>query len=739
MRTTAKIIVSTSAPLVVALFLIPLVPISTFNAVYRSTSRVGVSQLTEFGNVTDNATTTNATSQGGNASQLAMLSPASPSAPPVPAMDVAGNWRTYEYNQQRTGDDLFENTLSVSNASKLVQDWSRSTHAGVFGSLAVVNDTAYVGDFSGNEWALWATNGTVRWVAQPAGLDGNYSFTNCSYIQPITTIGAVRGIDATATVWKNWVYVPADNNHLYEINAINGSINTSWSVDLSNHTKDSWRSYFPWGSSLIYNGDLYIGTASGCDSPTIEGQLLQVNLSTQSVDHIFNASPGTADGGAIWSTPSLERSTGTVWATSGNCNNQLYGSCTSSSFRWTQAVLGLNATNVCQPQAGSCTTKGYWHLNGSNDVDFGAGATVVALANGTDMVVAENKDGYAYGFYASTLRANGGTVPAWSLDISGTHHGDISPATYDGRVLYLGGLGSTLRNGTVCSNGTIRAVYPSNGTVKWDQCTRGIVNAGLTYADGLVIDGTAWMNEFGGSLEVRSATNGAILNSWNFNQSVTGEPVVFDGRIFFGTGNLSTLCGNSPSTCPPGYVYSYGIPLNANPATPILLPSSQCTASYPIQFNAYGQGGMPFYAYNWTFGDGMWAQGPGPIHNYVFQGNYTVDVIAEDSAADQNSASMNVVATYQAPSSRVIVGCSVSTAVCPQMQCTGPGPLARSFFVDYSGNIGAVSIQWNFGDGSTSTDLSPTHSYADPGLYSVSLTVTDSRGNVGAWSMTVWA
>jgi hypothetical protein len=37
-----------------------------------------------------------------------------------------------------------------------------------------------------------------------------------------------------------------------------------------------------------------------------------------------------------------------------------------------------------------------------------------------------------------------------------------------------------------------------------------------------------------------------------------------------------------------------------------------------------------------------------------------------------------------------------------------------------------VTYAWNFGDGATSTEASPTHTYAAPGYYTVSLTVTDA-------------
>jgi len=37
-------------------------------------------------------------------------------------------------------------------------------------------------------------------------------------------------------------------------------------------------------------------------------------------------------------------------------------------------------------------------------------------------------------------------------------------------------------------------------------------------------------------------------------------------------------------------------------------------------------------------------------------------------------------------------------------------------------------IEWNFGDGLTSTETSPSHTYAELGTYLVSCTVTDDDG-----------
>ena len=65
---------------------------------------------------------------------------------------------------------------------------------------------------------------------------------------------------------------------------------------------------------------------------------------------------------------------------------------------------------------------------------------------------------------------------------------------------------------------------------------------------------------------------------------------------------------------------------------------------------------------------------------------------------------------------------------------SGGSPLAVQFS-DLSGyyNMGDTAAKitqwhWNFGDGAVSTQQNPAHTYSSPGIYTVSLTVTDSQG-----------
>jgi PKD repeat protein len=48
-----------------------------------------------------------------------------------------------------------------------------------------------------------------------------------------------------------------------------------------------------------------------------------------------------------------------------------------------------------------------------------------------------------------------------------------------------------------------------------------------------------------------------------------------------------------------------------------------------------------------------------------------------------------------------------------------------------------VAWRWDFGDGTSSTQSSPTHVYVAPGSYRVTLTVTDADGQSSATSQVV--
>lgn len=116
---------------------------------------------------------------------------------------------------------------------------------------------------------------------------------------------------------------------------------------------------------------------------------------------------------------------------------------------------------------------------------------------------------------------------------------------------------------------------------------------------------------------------------------------------------------------------------------------------------------------NWTFGDGTTSSATGPVKTFAAPGLYTVQVVntypyCSDSASKQIRILPRPVAAYAAANT---------------VQCKPPLTVN---FINNSSN--AVSYQWNFGDGNTSTQQDPVHTYNSYGSFAVTLTVTNASG-----------
>lgn len=117
----------------------------------------------------------------------------------------------------------------------------------------------------------------------------------------------------------------------------------------------------------------------------------------------------------------------------------------------------------------------------------------------------------------------------------------------------------------------------------------------------------------------------------------------------------------------------------------------------------------------WRFGDGATGTGSTTSHTYVTPGIYTIRHIVTDSRGCSDSTTHTVTATKPV---------AAFTAT-PTSTCVGtPIP-----FTITSPSISTVATAfWDFGDGSTSTSLTPVHSYSAPGWYTVQLVITDVNG-----------
>ncbi len=115
----------------------------------------------------------------------------------------------------------------------------------------------------------------------------------------------------------------------------------------------------------------------------------------------------------------------------------------------------------------------------------------------------------------------------------------------------------------------------------------------------------------------------------------------------------------------------------------------------------------------WNFGDGVTSTQSSPAHAYAVAGTYAVKLIAFNSTGCSDTVIQDLVinALPEADFNTIPVSCV--------------GDIVH--FDDASS--GDVTLRyWEFGDGGTSTSIFPTHSFGTPGLYTVTLTVTNGNG-----------
>jgi PKD repeat protein len=131
--------------------------------------------------------------------------------------------------------------------------------------------------------------------------------------------------------------------------------------------------------------------------------------------------------------------------------------------------------------------------------------------------------------------------------------------------------------------------------------------------------------------------------------------------------------------------------------------------------------------WRWEFGDGGTSTLAQPSHTYAGAGTYDVvlTVTDDDQATDQETHSVAVTA----PSPVNTPPHAAFSFTCTDLDCS---------FTDGSSDNGTVvGWSWDFGDGGSSSQQSPSHHYDLEGSYQATLTVTDDGGITGAHTETV--
>ncbi len=290
-------------------------------------------------------------------------------------------------------------------------------------------------------------------------------------------------------------------------------------------------------------------------------------------------------------------------------------------------------------------------------------------------------------------------------------------STSTGAVSYLWdfGDGATSTNPSPTHTYTVRGVYSVKLIVKNARgCIDSIVKTNIISITQPVI------NSIGGL-----PYKGCVPFSLRFVPNITSPEPITSYQWDFGDNTISSAANP---------LHNYNVTGTYN-VTLIILTASGCTDTFALPqaimigtkpnvnftasplsgcasqiFNFTNTSVGPTTAWFWSFGDTTFANNQNPIHSFNDTGYFTISLVAENNGCIDSIKKVNYI-YIKPPVADFVV----------RNYCDTPF-LKR--FVDRS--KGAVTYLWDFGDGTTSTLKNPSHTYAGPGAYLVTLRVDNS-------------
>jgi PKD repeat protein len=207
-----------------------------------------------------------------------------------------------------------------------------------------------------------------------------------------------------------------------------------------------------------------------------------------------------------------------------------------------------------------------------------------------------------------------------------------------------------------------------------------------------------------------------VLFTWDFGDGSAAVAGQFASHVYAAAGTYTarvTASNGAGSRIATTQVIVRDVPISGlgvvNDSPTVLGDSTAFTATTLSGTNV---------TYQWNFGDGTAnAAGGQTSHRYDAVGIYAVTVTAT------NGVSVVVASAAVTVIDRAIRGVSVLSS--------SPTPLGNTTFFTASVDSGSnVLYSWDFGDGSASASgVNPVHVYTEPGVYTVTVTVTNSRGS----------
>ncbi len=214
-----------------------------------------------------------------------------------------------------------------------------------------------------------------------------------------------------------------------------------------------------------------------------------------------------------------------------------------------------------------------------------------------------------------------------------------------------------------------------------------------------------------------------LVYTWRFDDGsgdLSGDDLADVTHVYADEGTyVLTLTVEDPG----GLSSTASLEISVANVAPTLVDITTDEAAYigsPVTFSAAASdpGQEDVLTYTWDFGDGSQDQeGSTTTHTYNIPDTYTVTVSVSDGDGGSDTGQFDVEVQNVPPT----VG-----------QIQGPTELVEggsgTYAVEASTPSGDLVYAWDFGDGTSSNEPSPTHTFPVDGTYTITLTVSDHYG-----------
>jgi outer membrane protein assembly factor BamB len=258
-------------------------------------------------------------------------------------------------------------------------------------------------------------------------------------------------------------------------------------------------------------------------------------------------------------------------------------------------------------------------------------------------------------------------------------------------------------------NNNVYALDAATGELLWNFTAGDAILSSPAVAGNVVYAGS-----YDGNLYALDSATGSLLWNYTAGDAILSSPAVAGGIVYFG--------------CNDGSVYAIGtLPLDP-PVADFTANATAGKAPLDVEFTDTSTGVVT--TRSWDFGDGTttWANETLQVtHTYLYPGTFTVSLAAGNIDAQDTKIRTDYIQV--SPSGRPPAAWFSASPM------SGYGPLEVRFTDRTKGT--PTAWRWDFGDGNTSTEQNPVHTYATPGTYTPVLRAFNPGGS-SVYTSFVW-